>query len=375
MKKDLYIKILIFFILNLLTYILWMSLVYYKSLEVNTSISEGLKSQSLDLYKFSQSIESWSNKDILDCAIIEESKSIFFNSVQKFDCKNLFFLKGFFYKINLDNNVTITYRILTKSFSRILLLISLFFINLIFFLMIQYFKKRNLSETIRIEKIEFKSELSRKMAHDIRSPLSTLSLLSTQIENPQIKQLQSSVIAQINQIASNILKIDKSLIKDEHNTELPSSISYYNLLLQIKLEFEIKITPTSNQIEFQIHPDLREISVFPPKFLYATINNLIQNAIDAIEKIDSARIKIRASLLNGPMVEIAISDNGHGIPKEVLQKLGKKEVTYGKNSISGNGIGILNASKDLASVNGLLMFESLELFGTTATIQIPVTLF
>jgi hypothetical protein len=71
----------------------------------------------------------------------------------------------------------------------------------------------------------------------------------------------------------------------------------------------------------------------------------------------------------GSQVLILIGDNGHGIPKEVLAKLGVRGGTYGKSE--GNGMGLYHARTSLERWGGSLGVESEPGNGTEITLRLP----
>ncbi|MFZ3228968.1 MAG: sensor histidine kinase [Pseudobdellovibrio sp.] len=198
---------------------------------------------------------------------------------------------------------------------------------------------------------------SKKLAHDIRSPLSTLNLISSKIEREDIKSLQLAVIDQINNIANNLLI-------DSKKTNI---LNYSDLFMQLKSEYKIKSSHSKRKILFKIDRKLITLSLIAHNFLYATINNLIQNAIDATP--ENGFIKVTASFKEN-FIEILISDNGVGIPSNIIKNLGKHELTYGK--VNGNGIGLFNAFQNIQSISGIIKINSTVNIGTTISLQIPV---
>jgi signal transduction histidine kinase len=74
------------------------------------------------------------------------------------------------------------------------------------------------------------------------------------------------------------------------------------------------------------------------------------------------------------MVEIKIADSGKGIPKLLIDKLGGKGISFGKEShkTAGSGLGLYHAVTTVKSWGGDLSITSLEGHGTTITIKIPL---
>ncbi|MCB1320134.1 MAG: HAMP domain-containing histidine kinase, partial [Leptospiraceae bacterium] len=72
-----------------------------------------------------------------------------------------------------------------------------------------------------------------------------------------------------------------------------------------------------------------------------------------------------------PYVQIAISDNGPGIPEKIRSGLFAAFVTHGKDS--GTGLGLSIVKNIIESHRGSIVFESETGAGTTFRITLPVS--
>lgn len=101
------------------------------------------------------------------------------------------------------------------------------------------------------------------------------------------------------------------------------------------------------------------------------VSNIILNSIKYTR--DGNKIKITLSRV-GDNAILSISDNGAGIPKEVLSKVGTPYFSYshGEKFLAGFGIGLYLAKKYIASHAGAFSIQSEEGVGTTVTVSIPL---
>lgn len=76
--------------------------------------------------------------------------------------------------------------------------------------------------------------------------------------------------------------------------------------------------------------------------------NLIKNAIYAVEHVSEPKIRIYARHMEDGRCEIAISDNGSGIPRELL---GQVFIPFFTTKAEGNGIG-LSLSRQIVKNHG-----------------------
>jgi signal transduction histidine kinase len=224
-------------------------------------------------------------------------------------------------------------------------------------------------------KAEAMSNLATQVSHDIRSPLAALNMVIkdiSDIDEDKRVMIRGSV-NRIQDIANELLAKHREIKNNESNSTsrgeekyniqlisslLNSIISEKRMQYRSKLSIELEFIPLKNSYglfaNIQSHNFKRVIS------------NIINNAVEAMG--DSGKVHIELSGI-GQSVEIKITDNGSGIPPEILKKLGTHGETYGKSQ--GNGLGLYHAKKMVESWGGTLNIESELNIGTTLIIQIP----
>jgi two-component system, NtrC family, sensor kinase len=116
-------------------------------------------------------------------------------------------------------------------------------------------------------------------------------------------------------------------------------------------------------------PDLPLVTTDPTQMQQVFLN-MLNNAIDAIGKDGAITINTRPIKQNNA-ISIEISDNGPGIPKEVLQKIFDPFFTT-KEVGKGTGLGLSISYSIMEKLGGRIMVASEEGKGTTFTIYVPV---
>ncbi len=96
------------------------------------------------------------------------------------------------------------------------------------------------------------------------------------------------------------------------------------------------------------------------------ISNLINNAVESIETKGRVHLKVFST---SKKIEVVITDNGKGIPPEILKKLGERGLSFGKTH--GNGLGLHHAKTTIGSWGGQLNINSEVGIGTNIIISIP----
>jgi signal transduction histidine kinase len=107
-----------------------------------------------------------------------------------------------------------------------------------------------------------------------------------------------------------------------------------------------------------------------PDLLRQVAQNLLQNAIRALEDLDTPRIVLAAveeRLDDQPCWHVTLSDNGCGIPAEALSKVFDPFFsTFG----GGTGLGLAVCHRIIVAHGGLLFIESQVGRGTTVHLRL-----
>ncbi len=97
--------------------------------------------------------------------------------------------------------------------------------------------------------------------------------------------------------------------------------------------------------------------------------NIINNAIDAVKA--EGQITASSYTQNNQLVRVSISDNGHGIPKEILKHIFEPFYTT-KEKGKGTGLGLSISYGIMQKLGGTIYVESEVKRGTTFTVEIPI---
>ncbi|XEC94938.1 ATP-binding protein [Paenibacillus tarimensis] len=214
------------------------------------------------------------------------------------------------------------------------------------------------------EKLTTVGQLAAGVAHEIRNPLTTLrGFLQLQQQtrklNPQHNDLMLSELDRINLIVSEFLILAKPQatkfeIKDVRYvlgdviSLLDSQAHLCNIIFETDFCTErCEISCEENQ--------LKQVFI-----------NILKNAIEAMPQ--GGRIRISVKWGKDHLIGIAITDEGIGIPEEMIPKLGDPFFT-GKET--GTGLGIMVSQRIIHHHKGTLSIRSKVNEGTTVTVTLP----
>lgn len=219
---------------------------------------------------------------------------------------------------------------------------------------------------LRSEKLSIVSELAAGVAHEVRNPLTSIKgfmQLANQTGefNSQHVQIMLSEILRIESIVSEYL----SLAKPNQNS--PKSLQNIDMLVRNVITlFESQ----ANLRNITIHSDLNypfQIMCNPNEIKQVFIN-IFQNAIEAIESNGDIYIYLKNTLEDG--VEIIFIDNGCGIEKERLKKIGEP---YFSTKEKGTGLGLLTSNRIIEKHNGTIKIDSVVNKGTEVKVFFPAS--
>lgn len=224
-------------------------------------------------------------------------------------------------------------------------------------------EKENETLLVRSEKMKIVGELAASIAHELRNPLTAIKgffkILRTGTEE---KELYYNVIdeelSRIEQISSELLTVAKPHSENKTGDDLIQLIEDVILLL----------TPQANMKNIQIIKKANRESLYitcESTKMKQVFINLIKNAIDAMD--NSGHIVIDIEEGNN-RVDVRIIDQGRGIPKYLLDKLGEPFYTTKEK---GTGLGLMVCFQIIESHGGAIQVKSALNEGTTFTITLP----
>jgi len=122
-------------------------------------------------------------------------------------------------------------------------------------------------------------------------------------------------------------------------------------------------------LQFVPHPDL-PISVFDSEGIHRAVLNIVTNAIDAVEGAEQPRVLIETGLHpDSDQMWVAVSDNGPGIPPELMPKL--FQIFESTKGSRGTGLGLAVSQKIIREHGGEIAVESRPGSGSRFTLAWP----
>lgn len=311
---------------------------------------------SIDTLKISTRLNSFSSAINWVCIEAESRNKTFF-SMKNGKCATGLFQQQATISIPEADNIKVSFTLKWPSeLQKLFILFLLLQIALIVSIIIATRK----AEIERRRKESELFELSRKMFHDIRSPLASLNAVAEHFEESHSQELLllRNSISRINDIANSLLE------QTHKKTSLPKP-SFTNVVHLVEQIIDEKKIEHKGKATLKVNAEPIENAFCIPNDFKRIVSNLLNNAIEAsTDGVSIVKVEIKQT---GTIVSITIRDNGKGIPDEILKKLGSEEIT---SKDQGNGIGFKHSLELLKEWQGDLRVLETGKNGTTLLIEL-----
>lgn len=218
---------------------------------------------------------------------------------------------------------------------------------------------------LKAERLAAIGEVAAMVGHDLRNPLTGIAgvayylkmKLGSKIDSKtqEMLELMEKDIEYSNKIINDLLEYSGE-IRLELTATTPKSIMREVLSL-VKVPKKIQVSDLT-QSEPKIKVDIGKMK--------RAFINIIKNAIDAMPK--GGKLTIKSKETNGNL-EIAFTDTGAGMPKDIAEKVGTPLFT---TKAKGMGLGLSICKRFIEAHGGNISVESTVGKGTALKVTIPI---
>ena len=225
----------------------------------------------------------------------------------------------------------------------------------------------NATELLHAQKQSAWREVARRVAHEIKNPLTPISLSSEQItrhiarieqtlaeahiESPSIAVIRRSSAVIGSAVASMRSLVDQFSSLAQFPTAQPRPV-HINAIVEASLALFAgrlqKIVLTQ-----RLAPDL-PLVLADPEATKRALGNLIDNAAEAMQQSLLRELRITTALLPSGMIELAVADTGAGLTDEMRERL---FLPYFSTKQRGTGLGLAIAAKIVQEQQGTIRAE------------------
>jgi nitrogen fixation/metabolism regulation signal transduction histidine kinase len=225
---------------------------------------------------------------------------------------------------------------------------------------------------IRAQKVAAWREVARRLAHEIKNPLTPIQLSAERLRRKlsDLEPVRSNLVHECTTTIIGEVEALKSLV-DEFSqfARMPAPRTVPADLQQLVSDALALYTGLFNGVTFErrLHPSLPEVRVDAEQMRRVLIN-LIDNAIEAMNRAGTITIETSHDAAN-KFVRLIVADNGPGIPDSERDKL---FLPYYSTKGRGSGLGLAIVRRIVAEHGGSIEVSDNAPRGTRFTIELPV---
>ena len=235
----------------------------------------------------------------------------------------------------------------------------------------------DLSDLLRAQKQAAWREVARRVAHEIKNPLTPIALSAERIHRhltrgtaPDAASLE--VIRTCAETIRNAVETVRTLV-DEFSVlarfpaSRPQPASLNSLVEGALIMFNGRLEDI--RVRTELAQDLPAVMA-DPEAIKRAVANLVDNAAEAMRDAMLKEITISTSLVaSRDAVELAVSDTGQGVSRDVKERL---FLPYFSTKQRGTGLGLAIVSRIVEDHGGSIRVEENKPFGSRFVIELPV---
>ena len=234
----------------------------------------------------------------------------------------------------------------------------------------------DLTEVVLAQRRAAWTDVARRVAHEIKNPLTPIQLSAERLRRKYISQISSEpkVFSDMIDVIVRQVGDIKRLIDDfTFYARLPEPIMKECDATEICRQAILFMQQAENNVEISlINDNKQQLVKADERLLHQCVVNLIKNAMNALNTIDIPSKKITVQIKKDEeksRMLICINDNGPGFPKEKFEMLATPYFTL---MPKGTGLGLAIVKKIVQDHGGELLFDNNEFGGASATISLPI---
>jgi nitrogen fixation/metabolism regulation signal transduction histidine kinase len=233
----------------------------------------------------------------------------------------------------------------------------------------------DITRLIQAQRATAWAEVARRLAHEIKNPLTPIRLSAERLEmklaerlpREDAETLKRSTETIVNQVAALKAMVDDFRDYARLPAPEPAPLDLNELVRQVLALYENSTVPIAKHLAESLPPVWADGAQ-----IRQVIHNLVQNAQDALENQTergaSPAIEVRTELA-GDRIRLAVSDNGGGFPEELMARIFEPYVT---TKPRGTGLGLAMVKKIVDEHHGAVTIENQPTRGASVSVLLPL---
>jgi len=230
------------------------------------------------------------------------------------------------------------------------------------------------SELLRAQKAAAWHEVARRVAHEIKNPLTPIALsaerIGRQVDRLELAQPSSGILRECAQTISKSVESVKTLVDEfarfaRFPSAQPVRADLNAVVREALTVFEGRLEDVAIRTSYA--PGLAPVNLDREQFIRAVVN-LVDNAAEAMQDSLVKRLYIATQPGVAETVELVVADSGSGVSADDKEKL---FLPYFSTKNRGTGLGLAIVSHIVAEHRGHIRVEDNQPVGARFTIEIP----
>jgi len=235
----------------------------------------------------------------------------------------------------------------------------------------------DLSELLKAQKQAAWREVARRVAHEIKNPLTPIALSAERIRRhlqratpPDAASLQvlnscaDTIAAAVETVRS---LVDEFSTLARFPTAQPQSANINSIVNNALALFDGRLD--SIRVRTSLSPELPNVMA-DPEAIKRALANLLDNAAEAMQNAMFREIEISTALVaSRDVVEISVADTGHGVTRELKERL---FLPYFSTKKRGTGLGLAIVHRIIEDHHGSIRVEENKPVGARFVVELPI---
>ncbi|MDH3442664.1 MAG: ATP-binding protein, partial [Deltaproteobacteria bacterium] len=229
----------------------------------------------------------------------------------------------------------------------------------------------DITEIQKVQRMEAWREVARRIAHEIKNPLTPIQLSAERLRKRYANLLDGdgAVLDKCtNTIIRQVEELKKLVNEFAQFARLPAAELAVNDLNEVVREALFLYQEGHRDIQFEFHPGVIPALELDRNQIKRVLINLLDNAVTAMD--GNGEVEIATSYDRAlTKVCLEMADNGRGLPPEVRSRIFEP---YFSTKQDGTGLGLSIVSAIVEDHHGYIRVRSNEPKGTRFIIELPV---
>ena len=212
-------------------------------------------------------------------------------------------------------------------------------------------------------------EVARRLAHEIKNPLTPIQLSAERIQHKFASKLDAAdadTLARATQTIVNQVSAMKHMVNAFAEYARTPAVQLEALKLNSLVREVLRLYDLEPDTQLDLTPNLPLVMGDATR-LRQVIHNLLQNAQDALADAPAPHIVLSTAQTEDG-VSLTIRDNGPGFPPELMTRLFEP---YATTKPKGTGLGLAIVKKIIEEHHGMIRIENVQPHGAIVCIRLP----